>query len=313
MCLMQVMQIVSLYLKVVQGLTICDFDSIVYMRTLYKMNLNDIHQNCVHTLGILIINICLIFVPILSMWDIEGKADMAFFSSGIFPSNKLREAMIISLSLSVPELMGYVTDIRFDLWKSFLRATFLVSGSIANVTFLVIHGSPQFILLAVHLKLLFSILTTLLNILLMRNRLIPRLIFHLLLLSLTIATSTSCWLLYTTSSVGPIVTFCFFSYGLSACIFVYYMYIWLRSLAKSYGNLTLDQLHTSVDLVATFLIFIGQMSITFVYYSNSHVNSFEFYIFYSILLVSILTHLAWFCHNQIHLMEIDRVYVSDVT
>ena len=308
------MQITTkLYLILVQGFTICDFDSMVTMRTFHKMDLNDLNQKFVHPLGILIVNICLIFVPIISTWDIEGMEKVAILSTDAFPSNKIREAMIFSLTLSVPELLGCSMDTRFDTWMSFLRAVFLVSGSIANVVLLVAHCSPQFILLAIHLKLLFSILTTFLNILFMKKYLIPRLMFHLLLFSFTIAISTSCWLLYTKSSVGPFVTFCFFSYGLSACIFVYYMYIWLRTLAKSYGNLTLDQLHTSVDLVATFLIFIGQMSITFAYYSNSSVNSFEFYTFYSILLVSILMHIAWFCHNQIHRMEIDRVYVSDTT
>ena len=259
---------------------------------------------------IIFVNIYVICFPIINRW-VTGRSSNITFE--LLPSASNREVIVLSLALSVPELLGYASDIRFEPWQAFLRTLILLSGSIANMIYLVVDCPLQIIVLAVHLKLLCSIILCLMNIFFSRNILFTKVKFNILLLSLTMAFSTSSWLLFVTTIIRPIFIFCTLSYGLSACIFVYYLYIWLRTLAKSYGNLTLEQLHTSVDLVATFLIFIGQMSITFVYYSNSHVNSFEFYIFYSILLVSILTHLAWFCHNQINRMEIDRVYVSDTT
>ena len=75
------------------------------------------------------------------------------------------------------------------------------------------------------------------------------------------------------------------------------------------ASLTVEQLHITVDLVSIHVICIVQVTIFLICGSNMEHRNIDDYVFYSVLLVSILMHLAWFCHNQINRIETNHAHV----
>ena len=249
-------------------------------------------------IGIIIANIYLAFVPSIHRWDVLNTDTVGS-----------REILIFSLTLSLTELLQYAADTHVKSWRSLVRILLLLSGSIANVLFIVSNSYFRSLVPAITIKLQFCIFISFLNIIFSGNSLFRRWIFYVLCLFLTLAISTSSWLFYDTSYIKLIFVFCILLYGLSACLAFYGICLWMQNMPHRLASLTVEQLHITVDLVSIHVICIVQVTIFLICGSNMEHRNIDDYVFYSVLFVSILMHLAWFCHNQINRIETNHAHV----
>ena len=251
--------------------------------------------------GILIIISSLLCIPFLMGWEVTGVQDSSAYSN----NPRLREALIFSLTLSVPELLNYAADVRTYQMESFWKIILLLAGSTANILVVAFDCRMEVIMLAVGLKPIFCILLCCLNIILCGHLRISFWIFNIMILSLTTAIATSTWLIYSKLNSNSIFIFCMISFGIGISLLLYFFSNWKAKMSK-------NSFHTLIFLITIFIICIGQMALISIYFSNSEVNDFFEYSVTSILIVSISMHAAWFIHGQINRMEIARASVSTI-
>ena len=251
--------------------------------------------------GIIIINICLIFTPFF----------LEFGNTTYFLTSKLREVLVFSLGLSVPEFISYTVIITRKKWKSPWTLILQLIVSVASILLLFTGNWMKVAVLVISLKFVASIFVCCFNLYLKGNYHFKSWIFKLMILCFTSATSISSWLLYYNYNNALLFIYCFLSLGACTITCTYYLYVWLYYLSKFRElGFEAEKLHESVDVVALYLLCTGHLIILSTCFSSSKFHSFETYFMSSILLVSILMHIVWFCHGQVDMMEKDRANVS---
>ena len=246
--------------------------------------------------GIFILNLSLICVPFMQRWSLANDSSQL--------STKYREVLIFSLALSVTEVLSYITKMYVEPRKFVRRVILVFTASAANGLLLILKYDSRIAILGLSLKILFSMYLCFLNLYSVGNSLSCHWIFKMMVLYLTLAISTSSWLHYSTQDFEIVFGFCYALFGLSFSIFTYVLYLWLRKICASIQEgFVVEQLQNTVNLITLYVIGLSQIILVSVYCIRKDLYCLNEYYSYSMLIVSISMHLAWFCQNQISQLE----------